>query len=389
MTDQVFVSYAREDEARIRALVALLEAQALSVFWDREIPPGKTWRESIGQALADARCVIVAWSHASVASDFVAEEADDARRRGVLVPVLIDPVLPPLGFRSVQAADLQDLGSAQPPANAGMLLDAVRAVLQPAAAGEQPAAVEQLGSAVSPGAVSRGAVGRRAVGNRVRARTPWLAAAAAAAVVVAGVAAWRSASGPSPPSPGPSAATPSAAARAPDAAATTDAKQPAAGAIAAPTAAQPPAAGGPIAAPTSRQPPAATAAAAGTDVQLLDLRRPEGGGIVLRVRVTVGGDAAQTVNARDAFALLRADGNALPPDDSRPIFDTVQPGASVTFELHFAAADGSALRTTLRDAAPVTTRLPAPARDAAAPAQQPPTSGAAVSRQPPAAPAPP
>lgn len=201
MTDQVFVSYAREDEARIRVLVALLEAQALSVFWDREIPPGKTWRESIGQALTDARCVIVAWSHASVASDFVAEEADDARRRGVLVPVLIDPVLPPLGFRSVQAADLQDLGSAQPPANAGMLLDAVRAVLQPAAAVEQPAAVEQLGSAVSPGAVSQGAVGRRAVGNRVRARTPWLAAAAAAAVVVAGVAAWRSASGPSPPSP--------------------------------------------------------------------------------------------------------------------------------------------------------------------------------------------
>lgn len=124
-------------------------------------------------------------------------------------------------------------------------------------------------------------------------------------------------------------------------------------------------------------------------MQLLDLRRPEGGGIVLRVRVTVGGDAAQTVNARDAFALLRADGNALPPDDSRPIFDTVQPGASVTFELHFAAADGSALRTTLRDAAPVTTRLPAPARDAAAPAQQPPAGGAAISRRPPAAPAPP
>lgn len=38
----VFLSYAREDEARVGALVRLLEAQRLSVFWDRQIPPGRT-----------------------------------------------------------------------------------------------------------------------------------------------------------------------------------------------------------------------------------------------------------------------------------------------------------------------------------------------------------
>ena len=87
----VFISYAREDQDRITALVQLLQAQGLSVFWDRDIPPGKTWREHIGRALAEARCVVVAWSRASIASTFVAEEADDARARGILVPVLIDP----------------------------------------------------------------------------------------------------------------------------------------------------------------------------------------------------------------------------------------------------------------------------------------------------------
>ena len=122
----IFVSYAREDEGRIAALVQLLEAQGLSIFWDRHIPPGKSWRDHIGQALADARCVIVVWSHHSIVSSFVAEEADDARVRGILVPVMIDSVMPPLGFRSVQAADLADLGSDAVPAGFDTLLAAVR-----------------------------------------------------------------------------------------------------------------------------------------------------------------------------------------------------------------------------------------------------------------------
>src|SRR3954453_15161134 len=61
MTD-VFISYAREDEARVRDIVRALEQQNWSVFWDRRIPAGKSWRSYIGQALADAKCVIVVWS---------------------------------------------------------------------------------------------------------------------------------------------------------------------------------------------------------------------------------------------------------------------------------------------------------------------------------------
>ena len=102
----IFISYAREDETRIRELVHALEEQGWSIFWDRRIPAGKTWQSYIGQALSDAQLVIVAWSHHSITSDWVIEEANDAKEHGRLVPVLLDSVKPPLGFRGIQAADL-------------------------------------------------------------------------------------------------------------------------------------------------------------------------------------------------------------------------------------------------------------------------------------------
>jgi hypothetical protein len=102
----IFVSYAREDQARVALIVAALEARGWSVFWDRRIPAGQTWRSYIGRALDEARCVVVTWSEHSIRSEWVIEEADEGRGRGILVPVLLDPVRPPRGFRSIQAADL-------------------------------------------------------------------------------------------------------------------------------------------------------------------------------------------------------------------------------------------------------------------------------------------
>ena len=61
----IFLSYSREDEARIKSLVTEFEAQGWTVFWDRRIPAGETWRSYIGTALQDARCIVVAWSQSS------------------------------------------------------------------------------------------------------------------------------------------------------------------------------------------------------------------------------------------------------------------------------------------------------------------------------------
>ena len=102
----IFVSYAREDEKRVQLLCQALEAQGWSVFWDRRIPTGLTWDDYIGRALAESGCVIVAWSRVSVSSEFVREEAEHAKNRGVLVPVLLDRVNQPFGFSRIQAADL-------------------------------------------------------------------------------------------------------------------------------------------------------------------------------------------------------------------------------------------------------------------------------------------
>jgi TIR domain/Bacterial Ig-like domain (group 2) len=104
----IFLSYANEDRETARAVAGLLESAGCSVWWDRRIPAGRTWRSMIEEALRDMRCMVVLWSTHSVESDWVKEEAEEARALGRLIPVLIQPVKPPVGFRSIQAADLTD-----------------------------------------------------------------------------------------------------------------------------------------------------------------------------------------------------------------------------------------------------------------------------------------
>ena len=102
----IFISYASEDKARIKPLVDALRQHGWSVWWDRTILAGQVWEREIEQALEAARCLIVVWSQASIQSEWVWTEADEGKRRGILVPVLLDPVLIPLAFRRIQAANL-------------------------------------------------------------------------------------------------------------------------------------------------------------------------------------------------------------------------------------------------------------------------------------------
>lgn len=103
----VFLSYASEDIDRVRDLVDELEAQGWSVWWDRALKPGETWPSVIERQLKRARCVVVAWSKAAVRSPWVRMEANKARERGVLVPLLLEDVQIPPEFGVVQAVDLQ------------------------------------------------------------------------------------------------------------------------------------------------------------------------------------------------------------------------------------------------------------------------------------------
>jgi hypothetical protein len=58
------------------------------------------------------------------------EEADEGLKRNALIPVLLDAVDPPLGFRSIQAANLTNLGRRQPSPQLNEFVDTVHRWLQ-------------------------------------------------------------------------------------------------------------------------------------------------------------------------------------------------------------------------------------------------------------------
>src|SRR5262245_22432713 len=106
MAHDVFISYARGDHSRAAQLASVLAAKGWSVWWDRDILPGRTFDDVIEEALTNARSVVVLWSAESVKSRWVRTEASAAAERDALVPALIEPVTIPLEFRRVEAADL-------------------------------------------------------------------------------------------------------------------------------------------------------------------------------------------------------------------------------------------------------------------------------------------
>jgi TolB-like protein/Flp pilus assembly protein TadD len=105
---RIFLSYAREERDRVQPFVDALEASGLSVWWDSHIHPGASWDAAIERELEQADWVVALWTQRSVDSRWVRTESMAALERDVLVPVLLDDVIPPVAFRTTQAADLRD-----------------------------------------------------------------------------------------------------------------------------------------------------------------------------------------------------------------------------------------------------------------------------------------
>ncbi|WP_265529282.1 TIR domain-containing protein [Sphingomicrobium marinum] len=101
----IFLSYARADQARVEKLAVALEEAGYSLWWDRDIEGGHHFAKDIQRELELAKIIIVAWSKISVESHWVLDEAGYARDEGKLLPIALDNTLPPLGFRQVQALD--------------------------------------------------------------------------------------------------------------------------------------------------------------------------------------------------------------------------------------------------------------------------------------------
>jgi hypothetical protein len=108
LATDVFVSYKKEDRERVREIVLCLRHAGVGVWWDQDIEAGASWDDAIAGGLNGAKCVVVVWSQLSVVAPWVKEEAGHGKARGVLAPVRIDDVEPPIGFTLLQTADLRN-----------------------------------------------------------------------------------------------------------------------------------------------------------------------------------------------------------------------------------------------------------------------------------------
>ncbi len=110
----IFLSYAREDLAKAERLANALEKLGWSVFWDRSsILAGEDFEEVIEVAIDAASCMIVAWSEASKRSDWVRGEAQLGREQKKLVPILLEPVKPPIAFRALHTENFAEWNGQQ------------------------------------------------------------------------------------------------------------------------------------------------------------------------------------------------------------------------------------------------------------------------------------
>ena len=132
---QVFLSYSNTDQRRAERVVKCLQAHKLSVWWNRQdIPFGANLDSYVLDVVAEAACVVVLWSHASIVSRWVIAEAETALRRNVLLPVRLDNVQVPQPFDRIRSLDLSDWGGDAAGPQFSQLVETVQSFLREAPA---------------------------------------------------------------------------------------------------------------------------------------------------------------------------------------------------------------------------------------------------------------
>lgn len=108
----VFLSYARADEAPAAAIAQAVEAVGRSVL-DRRVAGGEDYAASIARELDAAGAVVVAWSRTARESLWVRAEANAALDRGKLVQLNLDGAALPLPFSMLHFLDLRTWSGAR------------------------------------------------------------------------------------------------------------------------------------------------------------------------------------------------------------------------------------------------------------------------------------
>lgn len=100
----VFISYARTDQAIARRVAETLKDEGFEVWFDDKIYAGATWKSLLMTTLASAKAVLVLWSKQSVSRPWVLKEAELALKSTRLVPVQIEDCKLPARFAELQIA---------------------------------------------------------------------------------------------------------------------------------------------------------------------------------------------------------------------------------------------------------------------------------------------
>ncbi|MEO6256090.1 MAG: TIR domain-containing protein [Sphingomicrobium sp.] len=124
----VFISYARPDEAQAERVAETLRGEGYRVWRDDELPAHRAYAEVIEERLKSAKAVVVLWSADAAKSQWVRAEADAARSAGTLIQAVLDGTAPPMPFNQIQCADLSGWTGDAAPAGWRKLTASVRAL---------------------------------------------------------------------------------------------------------------------------------------------------------------------------------------------------------------------------------------------------------------------
>ena len=108
---QVFISYAKTDRISAESLARQLTDRGFDVWWDFQLYTGDDFHDVIREEIHKAKAVIVIWSEAAVASQWVRGEAQDAFDLKKLVPTHLagfDPKRVPLNFRALHIESVEN-----------------------------------------------------------------------------------------------------------------------------------------------------------------------------------------------------------------------------------------------------------------------------------------
>jgi hypothetical protein len=103
---EVFISYKREERARVEPFAACLAQLGVEVWFDAGLSSGDRFDTIILEKLKEAKAVLACWSPEATLSDWVRSEAEYARQLGTYLPVFIIPCALPPPFTLIHTDDL-------------------------------------------------------------------------------------------------------------------------------------------------------------------------------------------------------------------------------------------------------------------------------------------